>query len=69
MYFAEKCEQFCIVPALSFEPDYETGRAVRWDIAAASVRQRGLAETREYKQDQPSHLVVEGSLDTPTDLL
>lgn len=47
---AWKRGQFCIVPAGAFyEPSYESGRAVRYEIAAADGSPLGIAGLWEYK--------------------
>ncbi|HYD95277.1 MAG TPA: SOS response-associated peptidase family protein [Noviherbaspirillum sp.] len=54
---AWKRRQFCIVPAASFfEPNYETGKAVRWEIGDADGAPLGIAGIWEYKQDGPNGL-------------
>jgi putative SOS response-associated peptidase YedK len=54
---AWKRGQFCIIPVASFfEPNYETGKAVRWEIASADGSPLGLAGIWEYKQDGPNAL-------------
>lgn len=54
---AFKRGQFCIVPVESFyEPSYETGKAVRWEIAAADGAPLGIAGIWEHKQDGPNGL-------------
>lgn len=54
---AWKRGQFCIIPVTSiFEPSYETGKAVRWEIGSADGSPLGLAGIWEYKQDGPSGL-------------
>ena len=51
--------QFCVIPAESFfEPNYESGRAVRWKIAAATDAPLAIAGLWEWRphgwpQDQP----------------
>lgn len=51
--------QFCIIPAESFfEPNYESGRAVRWKIARVDEQPLGLAGIWEWRpnggpEDQP----------------
>jgi putative SOS response-associated peptidase YedK len=52
---AYKKGQFCIVPANSFfEPSYETGKAVRWEIADAAGEPLGIAGIWEHRQDGPN---------------
>jgi len=47
---AWKRNQFCIVPADNFyEPSYETGKPVRWRIAAADGQPLGIAGIWEWK--------------------
>jgi putative SOS response-associated peptidase YedK len=54
---AFKRRQFCIIPVTSiYEPCYETGKAVRWEIAAADGAPLGLAGIWEYKQHGPNGL-------------
>jgi putative SOS response-associated peptidase YedK len=54
---AFKRRQFCIVPATSFyEPSYETGKAVRWEIADADGSPLGIAGIWEHKQEGPNGL-------------
>ena len=54
---AWKRRQFCIVPAASFyEPNYETGKAVRWEIGDLDGEPLGIAGIWEYKQDGPNGL-------------
>ena len=54
---AFKRRQFCIVPVTSiYEPCYETGKAVRWEITAADAGPLGLAGIWEYKQNGPNGL-------------
>jgi len=46
--------QFCIVPADAiFEPNYETGRAVRWAIRHADDKPIGIAGIWELRPDGP----------------
>jgi putative SOS response-associated peptidase YedK len=51
--------QFCIIPAESFfEPNYESGKAVRWKIERADAQPMGLAGIWEWRpnggpEDQP----------------
>jgi putative SOS response-associated peptidase YedK len=52
---AFKRGQFCIVPANSFfEPSYETGKPVRWEIGDADGEPLGIAGLWERKQDGPN---------------
>jgi putative SOS response-associated peptidase YedK len=54
---AWKRRQFCVIPVASFyEPNYETGKAVRWEIAAADGAPLGIAGIWEVKQDGPNGL-------------
>lgn len=47
---AWKRNQFCVIPADNFyEPCYETGKPVRWRIAAADQRPLGIAGIWEWK--------------------
>ncbi len=49
--------QFCIVPAVSFfEPSYETGKAVRWEIANADGSPLAIAGIWEERPDGPNGL-------------
>jgi len=56
---AYRKRQFCIVPAEAFfEPNYETGQAVRWKISAASGLDLGIAGIWDWRpnggpDDQP----------------
>lgn len=52
---AWKRRQFCVIPADAiYEPSYETGKAVRWEIAAANGSPLGIAGIWEYKQEGPN---------------
>jgi len=54
---AWKRRQFCIVPAMSiYEPCYESGKAVRWEIAGANGSPLGIAGLWEYRQEGPNGL-------------
>ncbi|MFS0755873.1 MULTISPECIES: SOS response-associated peptidase [Noviherbaspirillum] len=54
---AYKKRQFCIIPVHSFfEPNYETGKAVRWEISQAERDPLGLAGIWEYRADGPHGL-------------
>jgi putative SOS response-associated peptidase YedK len=54
---AWKRRQFCIIPAASiFEPCYETGKAVRWEIGNADGSPLAIAGLWEYRQDGPTGL-------------
>ena len=54
---AWKRNQFCIVPAENiFEPNYESGKAVRWRISHADARPLSVAGIWEWKQDGPDGL-------------
>lgn len=54
---AYKKQQFCIIPAASFyEPSYETGKAVRFEIAQAERDPLGIAGIWEYRSDGPKGL-------------
>lgn len=47
---AFKHGQFCVIPAASFyEPSYESGKAERWEIAAANGEPLGIAGIWDYK--------------------
>lgn len=47
-------KQFCIIPAENFfEPNYESGKAVRWRIEHAGGRPLGLAGIWEWRPDGP----------------
>ncbi|MCX7219527.1 MAG: SOS response-associated peptidase family protein [Burkholderiales bacterium] len=49
---AWKQKQFCIVPAESFyEPCYETGKSVWWEVRHAQDRPMGIAGIWEWKAD------------------
>lgn len=49
---AYKHRQFCIIPVSSFyEPSYESGKAIRFEIADADEAPLGIAGIWEYKQD------------------
>jgi len=51
--------QFCIVPAENFfEPNYETGKPVRWRIAHADGRPLSIAGIWEWKASGPDGLPV-----------
>jgi putative SOS response-associated peptidase YedK len=46
--------QFCIIPARAFyEPSYETGKAVRWEIASADGAAMGIAGIWEVRPSGP----------------
>ncbi|MFZ6748469.1 SOS response-associated peptidase [Undibacterium sp. Ren11W] len=50
--YAWKQKQFCIVPAESFyEPCYETGKSVWWEVRHAKDRPMGIAGIWEWKAD------------------
>jgi putative SOS response-associated peptidase YedK len=54
---AWKRRQHCIIPAASiFEPCYETGKAVRWEINHADGSPLAIAGLWEYKSDGPNGL-------------
>jgi putative SOS response-associated peptidase YedK len=54
---AWKRHQLCIIPVASiYEPCYESGKAVRWEITAADGGPLGLAGIWEHKQDGPNGL-------------
>jgi putative SOS response-associated peptidase YedK len=54
---AWKRSQFCIIPAANiFEPNYETGKAVRWRISHAAGRPMGVAGIWEWKASGPDGL-------------
>lgn len=47
---AWKCKQFCIIPAANFfEPNYETGKPVRWRIERADGAPIAIAGIWEYR--------------------
>ncbi len=47
-------KQFCIIPAMNFfEPNYESGKAVRWRIEHAAERPLGIAGIWEWKPQGP----------------
>jgi putative SOS response-associated peptidase YedK len=49
--------QFCIIPADAiFEPNYETGNAVRWQISHVKDRPLGIAGIWESRSDGPDGL-------------
>ncbi len=46
--------QFCIVPAVNFfEPNYESGKPVRWRISHVAERPMGIAGIWEWKPNGP----------------
>ena len=54
---AWKRNQFCIIPADNFyEPCYESGKPVRWRIAAAGNEQLGIAGIWEWRASGPDGL-------------
>ncbi|TFV99475.1 SOS response-associated peptidase [Oxalobacteraceae bacterium OM1] len=54
---AFKRGQFCIIPVVNFyEPSYETGKAVRWEITDADGGPLGIAGLWEFKQEGPNGL-------------
>lgn len=54
---AYKKGQFCVIPVHSFyEPNYETGKPVRWEIEGADHAPLGIAGIWEHKQDGPHGL-------------
>lgn len=54
---AFKRGQFCVIPSAAFfEPSYETGKPVRWEIGAADGSPLGIAGIWEHKQDGPNGL-------------
>ena len=56
---AWKKNQFCIVPAENFyEPNYESGKPVRWRIAHADQRPLSIAGIWEWKANGPADLPV-----------
>ncbi len=56
---AWKRNQFCIVPAENFyEPNYESGKPVRWRIAHVDQRPLSIAGIWEWKQNGPDGLPV-----------
>ncbi len=49
---AWKKRQFCLVPTLGFyEPNYETGKAVRWQIRRVDEKPFALAGIREWRRE------------------
>ncbi len=51
---AWQCGQFCIVPADAiFEPNYESGKAVRWAIRHADDKPLGIAGIWDVRPDGP----------------
>jgi putative SOS response-associated peptidase YedK len=51
---AYRARQFCVIPADAiFEPNYESGRAVRWKIAHADGLPLGIAGIWEVRSDGP----------------
>jgi putative SOS response-associated peptidase YedK len=51
---AWKRNQFCVVPAENFyEPSYESGKPVRWRIAAADTAPLGIAGIWDWKSAGP----------------
>lgn len=49
--------QFCIIPCVSFfEPSYETGKAVRWEITSSDGAPLAIAGIWEHRQDGPQGL-------------
>ena len=56
---AWKRNQFCIVPAENFfEPNYESGKPVRWRIQHADQRPLSIAGIWEWKANGPDELPV-----------
>ena len=56
---AWKKNQFCIIPAENFyEPNYESGKPVRWRIAHADQRPLSIAGIWEWKANGPADLPV-----------
>jgi putative SOS response-associated peptidase YedK len=54
---AWKRGQLCVIPAKSFyEPNYETGKAVRWEIGTSDGSPVGIAGIWEFKKDGPDGL-------------
>jgi putative SOS response-associated peptidase YedK len=54
---AYKRGQFCVLPVSSFyEPSYESGKAVRWEIAHAEGEPLGIAGIWDHKGDGPNGL-------------
>ena len=50
--------QFCIIPANNFfEPNYETGKPVRWRISHVSERPLGIAGIWEWRPNGPAGLL------------
>jgi putative SOS response-associated peptidase YedK len=44
-------QQFCVIPVEAFfEPNYESGRAVRWKVAAANGQPLGVAGIWEWRR-------------------
>lgn len=61
---AYRQRQFCVIPAESFyEPNYESGKAVRWKIERADGQPLGIAGLWEYRSDGPDgHPLVSFSM-------
>lgn len=54
---AWKRRQFCVIPASAFyEPSYETGKAVRFEIAHVNGEPLGIAGLWEHKAGGPGEL-------------
>lgn len=54
---AFKRRQFAVIPADAiYEPNYETGKAVRWRIGSASEGMLGIAGIWEYRSNGPDGL-------------
>ena len=54
---AWKKNQFCIIPARNiFEPNYETGKAIRWRIEHAEARPLAIAGIWEWRASGPDGL-------------
>ena len=54
---AYKKGQFAIIPVAKFyEPNYETGKAIRWEIAQRDQDPLGIAGIWEYRSDGPNGL-------------
>lgn len=53
---AYKLRQLCAITVVSYEPNYETGKAVGREIADAEGGPLGIAGIWEHKQDGPNGL-------------
>jgi putative SOS response-associated peptidase YedK len=51
---AYRSRQFCVIPVDSFyEPNYESGKAIRWKLAHTDGRPLGIAGIWEYRSSGP----------------